>query len=248
MRDRYGLIGFPLGHSFSKKYFTDKFSSENIDSEYENYPLTDIHQLVSLLENNPDIKGLNVTIPYKQQVIRFLDEITVEASIINAVNTIKVTGLNGRIHLAGSNTDAPAFESELVDFTGGLQGNALIFGTGGAAAAVAYVLNKLQWKFYYVSRNPSDNTQINYEMVNGKLIDATQLIINTTPLGMFPDTTRYPRMPYDALNENHFLFDLIYNPDMTEFLKKGLLQGAKVRNGMGMLIKQAELAWETWQK
>lgn len=248
MRNRYGLIGFPLGHSFSKKYFTEKFNSENIDSEYHNYPLKDISELPVLLNNNHDIAGLNVTIPYKQQVIQYLDDITPEAQEIGAVNTIKASRVNGKLHLSGSNTDAPAFESELSDFTGDIPGNALILGTGGAAAAVSYVLNKLKWKFFFVSRNPSDERQINYEQIDGDLIKNTLLIINTTPLGMYPDITRFPRLPYNSLNNNHYLFDLIYNPEVTEFLKKGIQEGAKVRNGMGMLVKQAELAWETWQK
>ncbi len=247
MLSRYGLIGYPLSHSFSKKYFTDKFSTLKIDSLYELFPIESIADLPDLLNEHPDLKGLNVTIPYKRQIIDLLDDLSDEARKINAVNTVKISRVNNNLYLKGFNTDAPAFESELIDFTNNTKGNVLILGTGGASAAVSFVLEKLDWDFRFVSRKPSNEKSISYEALDDALIKKTKLIVNTTPVGMYPNLDNSPHIPYSALSGNHYLFDLVYNPELTEFLKKGQMQGAKIRNGLGMLYKQAELAWSIWQ-
>lgn len=248
MISRYGLIGYPLSHSFSKKYFTDKFLANDIEAIYELFPLGNIEEFHQLLNQHTDLKGLNVTIPYKKQIIEWLDELSDEARLINAVNTIKISRQNNRFFLKGYNTDAPAFESELLDFAGSTPGNALILGTGGASAAVAFILHKLNWKFRFVSRNPLQNNVISYQSIDEDLIRHTKLIINTTPVGMHPKQDAFPDLPYHTLTDMNLLFDLVYNPELTSFLKKGQLQGTKTRNGLGMLYKQAELAWSIWQQ
>lgn len=244
----YGLIGYPLGHSFSKAYFTEKFKSEHIHAAYDLYPITNMDQLLPMIEKLPELCGLNVTIPYKQQVIPFLDSISDEAASINAVNTISIIRKDDKISLTGWNTDAPAFEEQLISFAGGsIPAGALIIGTGGAAAAVAFVLKKLHCNFRFVSRHPQGDDQISYDMVTADRVNQTPLIINATPLGMFPKTDAAPLFPYHALNANHLLFDLIYNPAETQFMALSKQYGAKVCNGLGMLHKQAELAWNIWQ-
>jgi shikimate dehydrogenase len=247
MASTYGLIGFPLGHSFSKIYFNKKFAIENIDAIYNLYPLENIDNIVKLVADIPYLKGLNVTIPYKQKIIPFLSKLSPEASQINAVNTITIVKQNGQIALTGYNTDAPAFQSELTDFYGCNTGRALILGTGGASAAVAYILGKLNWKFSFVSRNPQGNNIIGYNEITESFIENIDLIVNTTPAGMFPKIGDAPGIPYQYLKSKHYLFDLVYNPENTTFMKEGSARGAKVRNGLGMLHKQAELAWNIWQ-
>lgn len=248
MLSRYGLIGYPLSHSFSKKYFTDKFRSDSIDAVYELFPLKSMDEFKPLLEKFTDLKGLNVTIPYKRLVMEMLDEISDEALLINAVNTIKISHQDNKLHLKGFNTDAPAFESELIELAGHQPANALILGTGGASSAVAFVLNKLKWEFKFVSRQPTHDDILSYQMVDEKLVRQTKLIINTTPVGMYPNMNKSPMLPYHALSDKHSLFDLVYNPELTDFLRKGKQQGAKISNGLGMLHKQAELAWKIWQQ
>ncbi len=247
MASNYGLIGFPLGHSFSKIYFTQKFAREDIDAIYNLYPLESIDQIKTLVTDIPDLKGLNVTIPYKQKIIPFLSKLSPEASQIKAVNTITIVKQNGQIALTGYNTDARAFQSELLDFYGCDTGRALILGTGGASAAVAYILGILNWKFNFVSRHPSGNNVIGYNEITESLIENVDLIVNTTPVGMFPEFDNAPGIPYHYLKSKHYLFDLVYNPENTAFMKEGSARGAKVRNGLGMLHKQAELAWNIWQ-
>lgn len=248
MTSRYGLIGFPLGHSFSKGYFSDKFANESINAVYDLFPIESINLLPQLLKDNHDIKGLNVTIPYKQQVVRFLDSISDEAARINAVNVIKVCKQSDELILEGYNTDAPAFESELVDFAGVYPSNALVLGTGGASAAVAYALEQSGWEYKFVSRSPGRLNTICYQDLNEGLMAQTKLIINTTPLGMYPQISGCPPIPYNMVGADHLFFDLVYNPAETTFLANGKKFGAKTRNGLGMLHKQAELAWELWQK
>lgn len=246
MFNRYGLIGYPLGHSFSKKYFTEKFTNETLDSEYCLFPIESINELCTLVDNDNTLAGLNVTIPYKQKVIEFLDELSDEAFLINAVNTIKIERTGDKPFLKGYNTDASAFESELFDFIGDKVGNALVLGTGGAAAAVAFVLNKHKWSFKFVSRLPKHHNSISYDDIDENLIKNIDLIVNTTPLGMYPNVETAPEIPYQFLTGNHYLFDLVYNPENTQFLIKGMLNGSKCRNGLNMLYKQAELAWDIW--
>ncbi|MGB3465783.1 MAG: shikimate dehydrogenase [Cyclobacteriaceae bacterium] len=242
----YGLIGFPLGHSFSGKYFTEKFKREQItDASYKLFELNYIDDLPHLLEAESDLNGFNVTIPYKEKVIPYLDEIESNARKIGAVNVVKVN--HGQ--LIGYNTDYIGFQASLLEFLkGATVKKALILGTGGASKAIAYALSDMDIKFLHVSRK-GDFSYLNYaELDNKELMDAHQLIINTTPVGTSPAIDEYPDIPYHLLSKNHFLFDLVYNPAETLFMKKGSKAGAKVMNGHQMLVKQAEAAWEIWNK
>ncbi|MBN2612256.1 MAG: shikimate dehydrogenase [Bacteroidales bacterium] len=243
----YGLIGFPLKHSFSQKYFTEKFEKGNISScRYENFPLEDIGDFKELIHNNKDLAGLNVTIPYKQGVIMFLDEVDVTAREIGAVNTIKIYRNKSKLRLKGFNTDAYGFKNSLSPYIEGYHKKALVLGTGGSSKAVNYVLNSIGFQVTRVSRKPLPGSQIGYGQVDEELISQNLLIVNTTPLGMFPDTDACPDIPYHLLTEKHVLFDLIYNPAETLFLKRGREKGAVTINGLPMLHAQAEKAWEIW--
>lgn len=245
----FGLIGYPLSHSFSKRYFTEKFEREGLPGcRYELFPLPDVDQLPSLLIEQPHLCGLNVTIPYKERVIPYLDELDPGAAAVGAVNTIRIK--DG--HLKGYNTDVHGFEQSLRVFlgnaersTGGLR--ALILGTGGAAKAVAYVLQRLNIDFRLASRRPA-GAQLGYDELNETSIQEYRLIINTTPLGMAPHTEQMPALPYTALTPRHLLYDLVYNPAETAFLKAGKKQGASTTNGLEMLYLQAEKAWEHWNR
>ena len=240
---RYGLIGYPLTHSFSKKYFEDKFRNENIsDCIYENFPLTNIDQFPSLIQSNAGLIGLNVTIPYKELVIPYLDELHEAAKEIGAVNTIKVS--KGRLH--GYNTDAFGFMQSLMKELKPHHTRALILGTGGSSKAVAYGLKKMGIEYQFVSRQPESNREISYGYLDKEVIREHTLIVNTTPTGMFPNVEVCPSIPYEYLTSYHLLFDLIYNPSETMFLKKGQAQFAKIKNGLEMLQLQAERSWEIW--
>ena len=235
----FGLIGYPLAHSFSKKYFTEKFEKERLtDCAYENFPIVSIDKIKSILQNYPQLKGLNVTIPYKEQVIPFLDEVNETVKAIQACNCIKI--FNGK--LLGHNTDVPAFERSLKRELQSHHNKALVLGTGGSAKAVEFVLKKLNIDHRYVSRKASGE-KLSYEQLTPSIIEECNLIINTTPLGMFPDIAMAPSIPYEALTSKHFLFDLIYNPEKTLFLQRGEEKGAAIKNGLEMLILQAEESW-----
>lgn len=241
----FGLIGYPLSHSFSKRYFTEKFEREGLkDMFYELFPLESIQEFPGLiLDKGSLLRGLNVTIPYKQQIIPFLDELHETAKAVQAVNTILIE--EGR--LFGFNTDVIGFEKTLescVDIAG-FKGKALVLGTGGASKAVQYVLNKWGIPFNLVSRTPSD-LSITYEDLTVTAIAECPLIINTTPLGMSPAIQTYPDLPYEGIGPQHILIDLVYNPEMTLFMRKGQERGARVTNGLRMLYAQAEAAWEIW--
>ncbi|HLO92639.1 MAG TPA: hypothetical protein VK172_15850 [Lentimicrobium sp.] len=248
MKSRYGLIGYPLGHSFSKNYFSRKFSDSSIEATYDLFPISDINLLGDILKTNDGLIGLNVTIPYKKLIIPLLDTISDEAAAMNSVNVVKIRKDDDHYFLDGYNTDAPAFESELLDFIGNQTGNALILGTGGASSSVAYILKKLGWEILFASRHPVSANAVNYEEIGRSVILQTQLIVNTTPLGMYPEIDKFPPIPYQYITSEHYLFDLVYNPQKTLFLLKGEESGAYIKNGLGMLYKQAELAWEIWQR
>lgn len=236
-----GLIGYPLTHSFSKKYFTEKFERENIEGwQYELFPLEKIGDLPDLLNQEPSIVGLNVTIPYKEAVIPYLDEVD-ESAAFGAVNTIKIMG-GKRI---GFNTDVYGFEVSLKPMLKAQHQAALILGTGGAAKAVASVLERLGITCQYVSRRPSDG-QISYKNIDKNTINKHTLIVNTTPLGMYPNVANCPDLPYEMLTDKHILYDLVYNPNVTTFLKNGKKHKSYVKNGLEMLYLQAERAWEIW--
>ncbi len=239
---KFGLIGKNIGYSFSKTFFSEKFEKENLHHSYQNFDIPSIDSLPKLILETPNLKGLNVTIPYKEEVIHFLDSTDDEAKKIGAVNTIKISENK---HLKGFNTDHFGFQKSLETFLPLQQKTALILGTGGASKAVAYALEKLDFNFKFVSRTESPN-RLNYSSLTKSVIENHLLIINCTPLGTFPNIADFPPIPYQFLTEKHLLFDLIYNPAETEFLKRGKLQGAKTNNGLRMLELQAEKAWEIW--
>jgi shikimate dehydrogenase len=245
---RFGLIGYPLGHSFSKKYFTEKFVKEGIDAEYELYPIEDIDELLDLIKNTKGLEGINVTIPYKESVIKYLDEVDEKAAAIGAVNTIKLH--KGK--LKGFNTDYIGFKTSLVKFivANPMPEKALILGTGGASKAVQMALLGLGIPFSLVSRNPKEG-QLSYQDFDSSInqhLSSYQLIINTTPLGMAPNTNASPELPYHLLTQDHYLYDLVYNPMVTPFMQKGIDAKCWVKNGLEMLHGQAEAAWEIWNR
>ena len=244
-KNLYGLIGEYLSYSFSKKYFAEKFAAENrTDSFYELFPFSPISAIDQLIAQHPNLRGLNVTIPYKQQVFDFLDEINPDAAEIGAVNTIKF--VDGK--RIGYNTDHYGFRTSLlgmVPIGETLPKHALILGTGGAAKAVTYVLKKEGIQYMNVSRTPGAD-KITYKDLNEDILQKHRLIINTTPLGTYPNINTLPDLPYKALTDQHYLYDLVYNPEVTGFLAKGNSVGSKTRNGLEMLSLQAEKAWEIW--
>lgn len=244
---KYGLIGHPISHSFSKKYFTEKFEKENIlDCSYELFDIEEIDQLYEILQKTKNLEGLNITIPYKEKVFPFLTEIDETAKAIGAINTIKISQESNSIK--GYNTDYYGFKKSLKPFLDINHERALIFGTGGASKTVKFVLNELNIKYLLVSRTPKNDDEISYIDVNKYVIKHHQLIINTTPIGMFPNIEVFPEFNYENLTSKHLLYDLIYNPVETDFLKKGRQQGCITLNGLQMLKLQAEKSWEIWNK
>lgn len=244
---KYGLIGYPLGHSFSKKYFTNKFQKDNIkDCLYLNFPIESVSKLPALISENTDLKGLNVTIPYKKEVIQYLNEIDKTAEVIGAVNTIKITRQENICSLKGYNTDAHGFHHSLVPCLRKNHKKALVLGTGGSSRAITYVLDQLNIQYVYVSRNPRIESHISYKDITGELMEKCKIIINTTPLGMYPDVDRCADIPYNYITPQHLLYDLVYNPEISKFMEKGLKNGASVINGLSMLHLQAEKSWEIW--
>lgn len=242
----YGLIGFPLGHSFSAKFFTRKFAVEGIDAEYRNFEIPEIGDLMELLAEYPEIEGFNVTIPYKKQILQYLTGISPQAQRIGAVNTVKVIhDSDGNVkELIGNNTDAPAFARTLAPQLPCEALSALVLGSGGASRAVCDSLATLGVDFRIVSRS-GDFT---YADLTPEIIAANRLIVNTTPLGMYPDVDSCPDIPYSALTPEHLCYDVVYNPQETLFLKKAASQGARTKNGLDMLHLQALLAWQIWQR
>lgn len=247
--DKYGLIGFPLGHSFSKGFFNEKFHTENIDAEYTNYELPSIEKFLDVVHHTPNLKGLNVTIPYKQQIIPFLDALNEDAKEIGAVNVIKfVHQPEGKVLLIGYNSDIIGFTQSLKPLLQPIHRKALILGTGGASKAVFYGLKKLGIESLFVSREKKGTETLTYNELTPEIINNHNIIINTTPVGMFPHVDACPPIPYEYLTSNHLLYDLTYNPDETLFMKRGKQQGATVKNGLEMLLLQALAAWEIWQQ
>ena len=246
--DKYGLIGYPLGHSFSISYFNDKFSDEGIDARYENFEIQSIDQLQEVLDTNPNLRGLNVTIPYKEKVIEFLDNITPEAQAIGAVNVIRISHEGKKTKLKGYNSDVIGFTKSIEPM---LDSNwhkkALILGTGGASKAINFGLKSLGLETVFVSRYQRPGT-IQYESITPEVIREYNVIINCTPLGMYPHTEECPMLPYEAMDYHNILYDLIYNPDETLFMKKGRERGAEVKNGLEMLLLQAFASWEFWHE
>ncbi len=244
---QYGLIGYPLGHSFSQIYFTEKFSRENIDARYDLFPLEKIEDVVPLINNTLNLCGFNVTIPYKQAIMPYLDELDDEAKQVGAVNVVKITNKNGRPHLKGFNSDIYGFYESLKPLLGPQHKSALILGTGGASKAVAAMLKKLNIDYKFVSRTPKPD-QLTYTDLNEEIIRKYTLIVNSSPVGMSPNIDACPDIPYEFIGKEHLLFDLIYNPEETKFLNEGKSRGAKTKNGLEMLHLQAEGAWKYWSE
>ena len=247
---QFGLIGYPLSHSFSQKFFTEKFLQENIvNAKYDNFPIPSIESFAGLWKENPNLEGLNVTIPYKKEVIPFLQHSSAVVQEINACNCIRK--FNNELY--GYNTDVIGFEKSLLPFLQPHHTHALILGTGGASAAVQWVLQKLNIQFQIVSRkgnaieaNNEMKAYLSYDQLAASVIESHTLIINTSPLGMYPNTNEAPPIAYEGITAQHHLYDLVYNPIETLFMKNGLAKGATVQNGLAMLHIQAEESWTIW--
>lgn len=241
---KFGLIGKNISYSFSKDYFSKKFKLEGINNaSYVNFDIQQIEELQSILESEKNLKGLNVTIPYKEAIIPYLDKLNKKAKKIGAVNTIKITK-KGK--LIGYNTDCYGFKKSLKPFLKPIHKRALILGTGGASKAIAFTLKQLNIDYQFVSRNPSKKGFLTYKSLTEGIIDTHLIIINCTPLGTFPNINDFPSIPYNTISKNHILYDLIYNPEETLFLKKGKTKNAITINGRAMLKFQANKAWGIW--
>ena len=248
--DKYGIIGFPLGHSFSKGFFTEKFAREGIDAQYLNFEIPDATMLLDVLRNNPELKGLNVTLPHKQAVIPLLDELSDEAREIGAVNVIRVRPLRG----SGEGAKLKGFNSDIIGFTESIKPllqphhkKALILGTGGASRAIRVGLSRLGIEWTYVTRLPREK-MLGYQELNQEVMQEFTVIVNCSPVGMFPRVDEAPAIPYEYLTSKHLLFDLVYNPEDTLFMRKGKAQGATVKNGLEMLHLQAIASWKFWNE
>src|SRR6478609_4057251 len=244
-RNQFGLLGQNIGYSFSKNYFSKKFEENNLTHcSYENFDIPNVTEFLNCIEDNPNLKGMNVTIPYKESIIPFLDELSEKAAQIGAVNTIKFTK-KGK--LKGYNTDYYGFKKSLEPLLQPHHKKALILGTGGASKGVAFALDQLDITYTFVSREAKQNC-IDYSLINATTFDNYQIIINCTPVGTSPNIDLFPLIPYEFFTEKHIAYDLIYNPAETQFLAKAKAQGAQIKNGLDMLIFQAEKAWKIWNK
>lgn len=243
--DKYGLIGYPLDHSFSISYFNEKFESEGIDAVYENFEIPQIEDVKEIIDSNPDLKGLNVTIPYKQQVLKYIKELSPEAKAIGAVNVIRIEHKGNKTVLKGFNSDVIGFTKSIEPILNTYHKKALILGTGGAAKAVQYGLQSLGIETLLVSRTKKKNA-ITYEEVTADIVREYNVIVNCTPVGMYPHIDECPKLPYEAMDSHTLLYDLLYNPDETKFLRLGAGRGATVKNGLEMLLLQAFVSWEIW--
>jgi shikimate dehydrogenase len=246
--EQYGLIGNPLKHSFSKGFFYDKFLAENIDAEYINFEIPTIEEFKSIIKSNPQLKGLNVTIPYKEQVIPYLDQLSENVKLIGAVNVIKIEHLKkGKTKLTGYNSDIIGFKNSIEPLLQPHHTHALILGSGGSAKAIYYGLTQLGVIPTYVSREKTAADMLIYSNLDEAVMKANTVIVNCTPVGMWPNVDDCPQIPYHLLTKEHLLYDLLYNPNETLFMKKGKEQGAKVKNGLEMLLLQAFASWDFWK-
>ncbi|WP_372752451.1 shikimate dehydrogenase [Labilibaculum sp.] len=245
--DTFAILGFPLRHSFSKQYFTDKFAEENLDANFLNFELSSIQELPNTLKKYSNLKGFCITIPYKQEVMQFLDEIDPLAKRIGAVNSVQIIRENNEIKMVGYNTDIYGFTESLKVFLAGTKPKALILGTGGVSKAVATGFEEMGIEYQFVSRKASEKC-ISYKMLTPEIMNKYHLLVNCTPLGTFPKNDTCPDIPYHLLSANHFLYDVVYNPAETLFMKKGKDQGAKIHNGLKMLHLQAERNWAIWNQ
>ncbi|MCD8261884.1 MAG: shikimate dehydrogenase [Bacteroides sp.] len=245
--DKYGLIGYPLKHSFSIVYFNEKFQSEGIDAEYVNFEIPVIDDIVKVINENPNLHGLNVTIPYKEQIISYLDEVDKDAAAIGAVNVVKVIRNKNKIKLIGYNTDVIGFTQSIQPLLTEYHKKALILGTGGSSKAVKRGLDNLGIGSVFVTRTERPS-MLTYKDITPELLQEYKVIVNCTPVGMYPNVDVCPDLPYEAVTPNHLLYDLLYNPNTTLFMKKGEEKGAVVKNGLEMLLLQGFAGWEIWQK
>ncbi len=242
---RFGLIGYPLTHSFSKQYFTEKFVKEGLtDCAYETFAIESIEMFPTILTDYPDLAGLNVTIPYKEQVLSYITSLSDEVKEIGATNTIKISGNQ----LVAYNTDIVGFEQSFEPLLQSWHKKALVLGTGGAAKAVQFVLKKLKIPFLTVSRKQGGTGIVSYQSLTKETIEDYTVIINCTPSGMYPKEDTFPPLPYQFLTGKHYLYDLVYKPAKTQFLQKGEAAGASIKNGYDMLILQAEASWKIWNE
>ena len=244
---KFGLIGYPLGHSFSKNFFNEKFHSENIDAEYVNFEIPTIKDLTKVLLLNPDLVGMNVTIPYKEQVIPYLDELDPDAKEIGAVNVIKLVRQKNKTKLVGYNSDIIGFMQSIEPLLEPQHKKALILGTGGASKAIFTGLKKQGLEAKFVSRTPKKD-MLTYDDLTPGIMEEYKVIVNCTPVGMYPKADEYPNIPYEYITPNHLLYDLLYNPNTTLFMKKGADKGAVTKNGLEMLLLQAYAAWDIWER
>ena len=244
----YGLVGYPLSHSFSKRFFTEYFAERSINAQYLNFELQEISMLPSVLAEHPDLIGFNITIPYKEAIIPYLDSCDPNAAAIRAVNTVKINRSGDKIKLTGYNTDLIGFRESLLPLLKPHHQKALVLGTGGASKAIVAALNQLSIGTRLVSREAKSGNTISYDQLSKSIMDEFTIIVNTTPLGTYPKTDTFPEIPYHLLSEQHLLFDLVYNPAITQFLQKGADSGASIKNGLEMLELQALAAWEIWGK
>lgn len=247
---KFGLIGYPLGHSFSRNFFNEKFHSENIRAEYVNFEISTIEQFPEVIKANPNLCGLNVTIPYKEKVIPYLNRLDPDAATIGAVNVIRFErNAFGKVELTGYNSDVIGFERSIEPLLEPHHKKALILGTGGASKAVKHALERLGLDIRFVSRTAHDNPlYLTYNELTPEIMADYKVIVNTSPVGMYPHADEFPDIPYECLTSQHLLYDLLYNPDTTLFLKKGSEQGAVVKNGLEMLLLQAFAAWDIWNQ
>ncbi len=243
----YGLIGYPLIHSFSQNYFNQKFEAENIDARYVNFEIPDIGDFMEVISENPNLCGLNVTIPYKEQIIPYLDEIDEDAKKIGAVNVIKFIKTKNALKFKGYNSDIIGFCDSIKPLLTPARNKALVLGTGGAAKAITRGLENLNVTPTYVSRTKRDG-MMTYDDLTPEIIAENKIIVNTTPLGMYPHMDECPEIPYELLTPKHLCYDLLYNPDVTLFMKRAEEYGAEVKNGLEMLLLQAFAAWDIWNK
>lgn len=243
--DTYGLIGYPLGHSFSMGFFNEKFQNEGIDAEYRNFEIPSIEQLPDILTMHRRLRGLNVTIPYKEKVISYLDELSEEARVIGAVNVIRIGERNGKRYLKGFNSDIIGFMRSIEGLLEPHHKKALILGTGGASKAIRYGLGRLGLEYKFVSRRKQPG-MLTYEQVTPDVVREYEVIVNCTPCGMYPHCDDAPALPYEAMSPKNLLYDLIYNPDQTMFMRKGAKVGAVTKNGLEMLLLQAYASWDFW--
>lgn len=242
----YGLLGRRLGHSFSAKFFNEKFRREGINAEYRNFEIESASQLRDIIARHPELRGLNVTVPFKEEILPYLDSITPEAREIGAVNTLIIRRHDSKTEIFGANTDATGFLCAIRPFAPESEGTALVLGTGGAAKAVGFALRSAGIKVIYVSRSKRNDRCIGYDEIDAELLRRCRFIVNATPLGMWPDTDSFPPVPYALIRPETLCIDLTYNPAVTAFMSRCARQGAAVMNGLTMLRHQAEESWRIW--